>query len=90
MLTNGWRASRFRRRCRPGCPNVCKDFAFCGWPLKEPLGRTGLPVVGLEDGGMGVDEPHLKPDNRYMSEANNNYGRKMEIIGFRWLNSPEV
>jgi hypothetical protein len=23
----------------------CKEFAFCGRPLKEPMGRTGLPVV---------------------------------------------
>jgi hypothetical protein len=22
-----------------------REFAFCGRPLKEPLGRTGLPVV---------------------------------------------
>ncbi len=24
-----------------------QEFAFCGRPLKEPLGRTGLPVVAF-------------------------------------------
>jgi hypothetical protein len=27
----------------------CKDFAFCGRPLKEPMGRTG----GRGNGGCG-------------------------------------
>jgi hypothetical protein len=29
----------------------CKEFAFCGRPLKEPMGRTGLPVVALAKTG---------------------------------------
>jgi hypothetical protein len=34
----------------------CKEFAFCGRPLKEPLDRTGLPVVALAKTGGREDE----------------------------------
>ena len=36
------------------------------------------------------NEPHIKPADSAMSEANRMYGRKIELISFRWLNPSEV
>ena len=54
---NGVKANKMKKGTLQLCAlaNCCKEFAFCGRPLKEPLGRTG----GQGKGGWYLDLPGI-------------------------------